>query len=196
MKNSLSPDTAAQKGPCFEDIAILGGLALFLSVLEFMIPKPLPFMRLGIANVPLLIALYFLRDRELFLLGLVKIFGQGLLNGTLISYIVIFSALGTLGSILTMVLLRRIAWNHCTILGISVAGALGGNLLQLLMARFWIFGDAALLIAPPFLGIGLISSVIIGIFTLRFAGSSRWLAGVMGRCSARKVSGATDVQEN
>jgi len=164
-------------GDFFEEIALMGGLSLFLSVLEFMIPKPLPFMRLGIANVPLLIALFFLRDRDVFLLGVVKILGQGLLNGTLLSYIVLFSALGTMGSVVTMLLLRRLASGWTSIVGISVAGAFSGNILQILMATIFIFGDAAILIAPPFLGIGLISSVIIGIFTDRFAQKSRWLSG-------------------
>ncbi|MDR1230490.1 MAG: heptaprenyl diphosphate synthase, partial [Spirochaetaceae bacterium] len=30
--------------------ALLGAFCLFLSSIEYMIPKPLPFMRLGIAN--------------------------------------------------------------------------------------------------------------------------------------------------
>ena len=38
-------------------IAILGAFCLFLSAIEYMIPKPMPFMRIGLTNVPLLLAL-------------------------------------------------------------------------------------------------------------------------------------------
>ena len=36
--------------------ALLGAFCLFLSAVEYMLPKPLPFMRLGIANLPILLA--------------------------------------------------------------------------------------------------------------------------------------------
>ena len=38
-------------------IALLGAFCLFLSTIEYMIPKPMPFMRIGIVNLPLMLAL-------------------------------------------------------------------------------------------------------------------------------------------
>ena len=66
--------------------ALLGALSLFLSTLEYLIPKPLPFIRLGLANLPILIALFLLPPKFIFLLIGLKILGQGLVNGTLFSY--------------------------------------------------------------------------------------------------------------
>ncbi len=161
-------------GDRHKPIAVLGGLALFLSVLEFMIPKPVPFMRLGIANIPILIALALFDDRDVWLLAFLKIAGQGIVNGTLFSYIILFSATGTLVSVAVMVLLRRFARKGISLVGISVAGAFVGNLSQILLANRFIFGNAALLIAPPFLIIGLISGAIMGFFGDRFIAGSLW----------------------
>jgi heptaprenyl diphosphate synthase len=62
-----------------ERIYILAAFALFLAGVEYMVPKPLPFMRLGLANLPILIALVLFRPRQVLLLTLYKVIGQGLL---------------------------------------------------------------------------------------------------------------------
>ena len=36
--------------------AWFGALCFFLSAMEYMIPKPLPFLRLGLANLPIMLA--------------------------------------------------------------------------------------------------------------------------------------------
>ncbi len=158
-----------------EQIAILGGLCIFLAVVEFMIPKPVPFMRIGIANIPLLIALSLFRDRDVWVLALLKIAGQGIINGTIFSYIILFSGAGTAASVLVMLLLRRLCGGMISLVGISVMGALAGNGVQIFMATLIIFGDAALLIAPPFLLIGVISGTVIGLFSDAFVARSRWV---------------------
>lgn len=38
-------------------VPVFGALCFFLSAIEFVIPKPLPFLRIGLANVPLILAL-------------------------------------------------------------------------------------------------------------------------------------------
>ena len=49
-----------------EFVALLAAFALFLSTVEYMIPKPIPFMRIGLANLPLIIGLGVLTYREYF----------------------------------------------------------------------------------------------------------------------------------
>ena len=64
-----------------EFVALLAAFALFLSTVEYMIPKPIPFMRIGLANLP-----YYrfrcLTYREYFFFALLKVIGQGLISGT------------------------------------------------------------------------------------------------------------------
>lgn len=166
--------TQRSKHTRFEFVALMAALALFLSTIEYMIPKPVPFMRIGLANLPLLIGLGLLSDREYILLALLKVLGQGLVTGTIFSYIALFSLAGTFASALTMYLLYRFALRWTSLLGISIAGAMASNIMQLQLSRLVLFGDAARLIAPPFLIVGLFTSILLGLFAQRFVTASAW----------------------
>jgi len=157
-----------------ETTALLGAFALFLSTIEYLIPKPLPFIRLGLANLPILISLYLLTPRYTFLLIALKVAGQGLVHGTVFSYIFLFSAAGSLTGGAFMLGIKTLGGTRVSPVGISAAGALGSNLMQLLLARLVMIGPGAMLIAPPFLAVGLISSLLLGIFAAAFLNRSRW----------------------
>lgn len=162
-------------------IALLGALCLFLSAIEYMIPKPIPFLRVGIANLPILLSLDLLPAPLLLLVVLLKVLGQGLMGGTLFSYVFLFSAVGSFASGLSMLLFRRLFGSRISLVGVGVLGALFSNTAQIVLARLLIFGEGAWLIAPPFLALGTITAVLLGAFAERFAARSRWLA------SAREI---------
>jgi heptaprenyl diphosphate synthase len=162
-------------------VAMLAAFCLFFSMIEYLIPKPLPFMRLGLANLPVLIALFLLPDRKILLLIFLKVLGQGLVNGTLFSYIFLFSAAGSFSSGIVMLLVYKAAHRKVSLIGICLAGALVSNLVQLILARFFIFGKSAFIIGPPFLIIGTVSALILGAFAEQFTGTSRWFAEQTGR---------------
>ena len=63
-----------------KNIALLGAFCLFLSAVEYMIPKPLPFTRIGLANLPLMLAVDILPFPAFLLLICVKIIGQALID--------------------------------------------------------------------------------------------------------------------
>ena len=160
------------------DIALLGALCLFLSALDHVIPKPLPFMRLGLANLPLLIALDIFTAKHFFLLALIKVFGQSLITGTLFSYILLFSLVGTGLSAVCMFILRRITYKgKCifSLAGIGIIGAFASNSAQLLLARYLVFGYGISFLAPPFLAAGIVSGAVLGFFAEAFSRQSQWL---------------------
>lgn len=159
-------------------VAFLGALCLFLSAIEYLIPKPIPFLRVGIANLPILIGLDLLPVPFLLLVVLLKVLGQALLGGTLFSYVFLFSAVGSFGSALSMLMCKRLFRAHISLVGLGIMGALISNTMQLGLARLLIFGEGAWLIAPPFLALGTITAAILGAFAERFAARSRWLASV------------------
>lgn len=162
-------------------VAFLGGLCLFLSTIEYLVPKPVPFLRIGIANLPLLIGLGLLSPGQLLLVALLKVIGQGLVSGTLATYVFLFSAAGTFASALAMLAVRRLAGPRMSLVGISVTGALLSNLAQIGLAiGLDLIGQGAWVIAPPFIAAGTVSSALLGWFAERFTGSSRWLASVRG----------------
>ena len=135
----------------------------------------MPFMRLGLANVPIILSLQIFPKRGTIMLSILKIVGQGLINGTLFSYIFIFSACGSLASSLVMIIVYSIFKSAVSLIGVSAAGAMASNTVQLLLARQFIFGKAAELIAPPFLAAGLVTAAALGVFTAVFARRSEWV---------------------
>ncbi len=162
-------------------IAFLAALCLFMSAIEYAVPKPLPFLRLGLANVPVLLALEKLRKRDILLLIILKISGQGCIGGTFFSYIFLFSAAGSLASGLTMIFVHRFFtegfladYYPISYIGLSIAGALANSAAQLFLAYFCLFGEGTRYIAPLLLISAAITGLLLGIFTERFSCMSRW----------------------
>jgi heptaprenyl diphosphate synthase len=159
-------------------VAFLASFCFFLSAIEYMIPKPLPFMRIGLANLPVVLALDLLPASGVLVLVGLKILGQGLVSGSLFSYVSLFSAAGSLTSGLVMLGVRRIGGTKISFIGISVSGAVASNLVQIALARFFIFGQGALYIGPPFAAAGLVTGFLVGLFCVKFAAASRWYASM------------------
>ncbi len=157
-----------------ELVALFSACALFLSTIEYIIPKPVPFMRLGLANLPIILALGIFSNREYFLLLLLKVLGQGLISGTIFSYIILFSLAGSLSSALFMLIIFTLFKDKVSRVGISLAGALASAISQLFISRLILFKEATYVIAPLFLFSGLISSIILGIFANEFIQKSQW----------------------
>ena len=172
MQNlTVFPGSIESGRPESSDLALLGALCLFLSALDHLIPKPLPFMRIGLANLPLLLALNIFPAKKYFALAFVKVLGQALVTGTLFSYIFLFSLAGTALSAVTMLLVYRSA----SLVGTSIAGAFVSNAVQLILARFIVFGEGVLYLAPAFLAAGIASGGLLGFFAETFSAQSEWL---------------------
>jgi heptaprenyl diphosphate synthase len=164
-----------------KNIALLGAFCLFLSSIEYMIPKPLPFMRIGIANLPLMLALDIFPFHSFLVLVAIKVLGQALITGTLFSYIFLFSFAGTGLAAVSMYALRRLLGSgRVSFIGVGTTGAMMSNISQLGMAWLFVFRRNVRYIAPPFLAAGLITGIILGLFCELFVRRSSWYA-------ARKV---------
>ena len=171
--------------PGRRDLALLGAFCLFLSAVEYMIPKPLPFMRIGLANLPLMLALDIFPFSAFLVLVSIKVLGQALITGTLFSYIFLFSLTGTFLSALLMYSLRRtLGRERITFVGIGAAGAMVSNVSQLALAWFFIFRESVRYIAPPFLGVGLVTGIVLGVFCEMFTRCSQWY--MHRRCGGKR----------
>ena len=157
-------------------VSFLAALCLFLSAIEYAIPKPLPFMRLGLANLPVLLSLSILNTREYILLVLFKIIAQALVSGTLFSYIFIFSLAGSISSAIAMLVFYKIfsKTSFASYLSYSLAGSLFNNISQIVCSYFIVFKDSTRYIAPLLLLSGLVTGSFLGIFTNLFIQKSRW----------------------
>lgn len=169
-------------------ISFLCAICLFLAAVENAIPKPLPFLRLGLANLPVILGLFLLHRREVLSIVLFKVIAQGVISGTLLSYIFIFSAGGSFASALAMMGIYEIfgkkdvrkdltnerKFFHVSAVGISLAGSLANTLTQLILARFFLFGENTKYVAPILLISGLVTGLVLGVFTELFMQKSKW----------------------
>ena len=175
MSKDLTPEPG--KAETRKNIALLGAFCFFLSTMEYMIPKPMPFMRIGIANLPIMLALDIFPLHTFMVLVVDKIFGQAIITGTLCSYIFLFSLTGTVMSALSMYGLRRLLGrNRVSFIGIGTMGAMMSNVSQLGLAWVFIFGNSVRFIAPPFLAAALVTGITLGLFCELFTRRSQWYA--------------------
>jgi heptaprenyl diphosphate synthase len=133
-------------------------------------------MRIGLANLPLLLALDILPAKGFFLLALIKVLGQGIIGGALFSYVFLFSLAGTFVSAGLMYLLRNLFGKKIGFAGLGCAGAIASNGIQLVLARYFIFGTALRYLIPPFLASGFITGIALGIICEYFCRRSSWYA--------------------
>lgn len=165
-----------------KDMAFFAALCLFMAAVEYAIPKPLPFMRIGLANLPILLALPIFKGKSFFFLVVLKVIGQGLISGTLFSYVFLFSVSGSFVAAFAMWGLFCLFKKKQIIsyVGISLAGSVFNNFAQLIVARFFFFGEQTSLIAPILLWSGFISGLLLGIFAQYFSVKSKWYALLTG----------------
>lgn len=161
-------------------LAFFTALCMFLSVAECAIPKPVPFLRIGLANVPIILAFEKMRFRHVALLALLKVTAQGIAGGTLFSYIFIFSAAGTFASATAMFAAYQLLFRQKAIsyIGMSVAGAAANNAAQLALSYALLFGQNTRFVAPVLLICSAASAPLLGAFANAFSAQSQWYAAL------------------
>ncbi|MDD6920634.1 MAG: Gx transporter family protein [Eubacteriales bacterium] len=141
--------------------AVMVALAMMFSYVEAMFPIAIaiPGIKLGIANIVVLIALYLLNAKYALLINVIRIFLVGFLfTGT---FGIIYSLAGGLLSYAVMVLLKKTNW--FSIIGISMAGGVFHNLGQLITAGLIVENMNIFLYFPILLFSGMITGVLMGI---------------------------------
>ena len=118
-------------------VAVFGvftSLALILSYVELLIPINfgIPGMKLGLANLLVVILLYKGCPRDALLLSVIRILLSGLIFGNMFS--IFYSLGGGLLSLAVMVFLKKTG--QFTVAGISIGGGASHNVGQLLVAMF------------------------------------------------------------
>ena len=115
-------------------VGILSACAVAAYVFESFIPVPIPWARIGISNVVVVIALFGFGFTEALLVTLVRITAGNLLLGIMFSPSFIMSMAGGVAAMGAMGLVRRHAVPPLSLIGASVAGAVVNNAVQI-----WVF---------------------------------------------------------
>ena len=147
------------------NMAMLVALAIIFSYVEFLIPINLgiPGIKLGLANLVIVIALYTLELGDVWIISILRILIIGFMFGSGMS--IIYSLAGTVVSLIVMALMKKI--NGFSIMGISMIGAVAHNMGQIVVAMFVVENTSILYYVPALLIAGLITGGIIGIVSKR-----------------------------
>lgn len=143
--------------------SMMAALALIFSYIEALIPFNIgiPGIKLGIANLVILVSLYLLGFGYTLVINVIRILMAGLLfNGV---FGALYSLAGGLLSLVVMVLLKKTGL--FSTIGISMAGGVAHNLGQLLTAAFLVSTIKLFVYFPVLLFSGMVSGILIGIIT-------------------------------
>ncbi len=160
------------------ELTLLVVSATVLGVLDSMVPRPVPFMRLGLANIPSVIALVrfgWIRTLEL---NVFRAFIVALVMGTAATPTFILSLSGAAAAASAMGVIRRVLGERVSIPGISVAGAVSSLWSQLLVAGVILHDIPVEGIVPLLSGWGVISGVLVGVLAKRLDGLFTRVSGI------------------
>ena len=152
-------------------LALLSAVALIIFIVELRIPNlvPIPGVKLGLANIVTVYAVYRYKPVEVFLIVLVRIVLGSMFSGTALSFL--YSLGGAVCCLCGMLLLKRvipISYLWIT----SPCGAVFHNIGQITVAMLVMRTSAVLVYLPTLM----ISGIIAGLFT-----------GVCGQILVRRI---------
>lgn len=140
---------------------VFTALALIFSYVETLIPINfgIPGVKLGLANLIIVIALYKMKFTDAFLLAVVRVLLSGFIFGNYFS--IIYSLAGGILSLCVMGTLKKT--NKFSVLGVSMAGGVAHNIGQLIVAMLVVETFAVVTYVPVLLISGLVTGLLIGI---------------------------------
>lgn len=146
-----------------QKMALLGVLtagAIVIAIIESLIPSiGMPGVKLGLANIVILIILYELGIIEALVVNLLRVFTVGLIRGTILSMGFLMSLTGALLSLGIMIVFYLLI-KKFSIIGVSVIGSLFHVFGQILVAMLFL-GTPYIILYLPIISI---SAIITGIF--------------------------------
>ncbi|MBS3741626.1 MAG: Gx transporter family protein [Candidatus Cloacimonetes bacterium] len=143
-------------------LAAFSILAVALFTLENFLPRPLPFLKIGLANVFVLLILWQLDFLSALIVSLIKVVLGSFISGLILTPLILFSLGGTIFSLVAMYMAIKIKIRF-SIIGISIIGAVIHNLSQLCLAYFILFPNTKLFyFLPLLLATGLGAGIITG----------------------------------
>jgi heptaprenyl diphosphate synthase len=141
---------------------MLVALAVVLNLLESQVPTPLPWVRLGLANLMTLVAVLTLGWRAGFLVTFVRVTAVGFLLGGFLGPGFLLSLGGGIAGTAVMALMARGAGRVWSPLALSAAGAFAHGGAQVLVLAAVIVRTREVLLLLPWV---LLTSLVAGIAT-------------------------------
>jgi len=148
-------------------IVLLSTYAIGLHSIENLLPSPLPWLRLGIANIISLITLLLYGFKPAITVTLIRIIVSSIISGTFLGPAFILSFSAGLLSTSVMGILAQLLPNLLSPIGISIIGAFCHNITQLLLAYLIFIHniEVILILSPIIILLGTITGALNGLIT-------------------------------
>ncbi|MDA8077707.1 MAG: Gx transporter family protein [Nitrospiraceae bacterium] len=146
-------------------IAVLSAYALSLHGFEGLLPTPIPWLRLGLANIITLVALMLYGFRTAMTVTLIRVVLASIFTGTFLGPSFMLSLGGGVSSAAAMGIAWAVSRSFFGPVGLSLIGALFHNAAQLALA-YLIFiqrFEAIMIISPVIILIGAVTGLMNGI---------------------------------
>lgn len=144
-------------------ISVFTAATVSLFVIESLIPRPVPGIRLGLANIFILLVLLNYGYKEALLVGILKSVIGSIVIGRLFTPSFLLSISGTIVSVTIMGIAVRYG-RGLSLIGISILGAESHTITQVLIISVLFLGKASLsFLLPTFVLLSLITGSITGI---------------------------------
>ena len=140
---------------------LFAALAILMGYVEMMIPVPIPIpgVKLGLANVIIIIMMYFMDTKSAFFVSLIRVLLSGLLFAGFAG--LLYSLAGAMCSFAAMALLKKTG--KFSIVGVSLAGGVFHNVGQVAVAAMVVENVKMMYYLPFLLLSGVVTGILIGI---------------------------------
>lgn len=142
-------------------LGVMLALALICSYVEVLIPIPIgiPGIKLGLANIVIVFAMYSIGTKEAFILSIMRVTISGFMFGNVVA--IAYSLAGGLLSLLVMCLLKKTEKLSC--ISVSIAGGIMHNIGQMIIATILVDNYYVLYYVPVLMIAGFITGACIGV---------------------------------
>lgn len=142
-------------------MAVMITLAMVFSYVDSIIVLPfgIPGIKLGIANIAIIYALYKLGIKEAIIISSLRLILSSILFGTVLTFA--YSLAGAVLSLILMIILKKFA--KLAIITVSIVGAVMHNTAQIIMAIILMDTSEIIYYLPVLIITGIISGVGVGI---------------------------------
>jgi heptaprenyl diphosphate synthase len=149
-------------------IAQLSAIAIGLSLIESVLPSPMPGVKPGIANIITLYAMYRFNFRTAIWVSILRVFATSLILGQFLSPTFMLSLAGSLLSLLTLYFSIKLPSRFFSPIGLSVLSSFAHITGQLLLVRLWLIPHASIYyLIPVYSAAALLFGLINGWITYR-----------------------------
>lgn len=148
-------------GKQISEYGLMIALAMVLSYVEYLIPFSfaVPGVKLGLANIVVIFALYRLGIPQAFVISLIRVLLMTFMFGN--AFALMYSLSGAVFSLCVMILLFKIG--RFSSVGVGVAGGVAHNIGQILCAMVLLETERLIYYLPVLMISGTIAGIAIGV---------------------------------